>query len=566
MSDLYSNFIEQRDLRRAAQVRLPRAPAASSSPTRSTAMPEISADGMTYTMQVKPGIYFDDDPAFNGKKRELVADDYVYSIKRLFDPKLAAPLLSEVEGYIVGADEALAKARKANQSRLRRADRRPEGARPLHLADQAQPALLHLHLQLRRLPRRLRGGARGGRALRRRHRRAPGGHRRLSSSPSGSARRRWSSSPTRISARSTSTATRRPDDAEGQAILAQHEGQAPAARSAASRSRSSRRRSRAGSRSSTARWTSSSIVPEEFANHGDAQQQARAQPRAGAASAMRQVPALDLTYAFFNMEDPVVGGYTPEKVALRRAISPRLQRRATRSRIIRKNQAIAAETPVQPRASPATTRPSAPAPTSTTSPRPRRCSTCSATSTATATATARCPTARRSCCDSTPRPPRVDMQVDELWKRSMDDIGVQDHGPQGEVARPPQGGAAPASCMMWQLGGSAAAPDADTWLAVALRPNTGTRATTRASSSPSTTASTRRRASCPTRPSAPGSTRRWRKLVVAYAPWKLQRAPHPHGHVVSVGRGLPPPAGAEQRVLEVRRHRPRKEKGAVRPL
>src|SRR5205823_2985806 len=36
---------------------------------------------------------------------------------------------------------------------------------------------------------------------------------------------------------------------------------------------------------------------------------------------MEQTPALDLTFNYFNMEDPVVGGYTPEKVALRRAIS-----------------------------------------------------------------------------------------------------------------------------------------------------------------------------------------------------------------------------------------------------
>ena len=26
-------------------------------------------------------------------------------------------------------------------------------------------------------------------------------------------------------------------------------------------------------------------------------------------------------FTYFNMEDPVVGGYTPEKIALRRAIS-----------------------------------------------------------------------------------------------------------------------------------------------------------------------------------------------------------------------------------------------------
>ena len=36
---------------------------------------------------------------------------------------------------------------------------------------------------------------------------------------------------------------------------------------------------------------------------------------------MEQVPALDLTFNYFNMEDPIVGGFEPHKVALRRAIS-----------------------------------------------------------------------------------------------------------------------------------------------------------------------------------------------------------------------------------------------------
>ena len=66
-------------------------------PNTLAAMPEISADGLTYTLRVKPGIHFADDPAFGGKKRELVAEDYVYSMKRLMDPKLAAPLLAEIE-------------------------------------------------------------------------------------------------------------------------------------------------------------------------------------------------------------------------------------------------------------------------------------------------------------------------------------------------------------------------------------------------------------------------------------------------------------------------------------
>ena len=38
-------------------------------------MPEISADYKTFTFRIKPGIYFADDPAFKGQKRELTAED-----------------------------------------------------------------------------------------------------------------------------------------------------------------------------------------------------------------------------------------------------------------------------------------------------------------------------------------------------------------------------------------------------------------------------------------------------------------------------------------------------------
>ena len=84
-------------------------------PLTLAAMPEVSEDGTTYTLRVKPGIHFADDPAFNGKKRELTAEDYVYSLKRIMDPRIASPLLGELEGKIVGGDEAIARARKANR-------------------------------------------------------------------------------------------------------------------------------------------------------------------------------------------------------------------------------------------------------------------------------------------------------------------------------------------------------------------------------------------------------------------------------------------------------------------
>ena len=61
-------------------------------------LPEVSADFKTITFKVRPGLYFQDDPAFKGKKRELVAADYVYSIKRHYDPKTNSPNLYIFEG------------------------------------------------------------------------------------------------------------------------------------------------------------------------------------------------------------------------------------------------------------------------------------------------------------------------------------------------------------------------------------------------------------------------------------------------------------------------------------
>ena len=56
-----------------------------------TAMPEVSTDGLTVTIRIKPGVHFSDDPAFkDGVGREVTARDFVYSIKRHFDPDTRA--------------------------------------------------------------------------------------------------------------------------------------------------------------------------------------------------------------------------------------------------------------------------------------------------------------------------------------------------------------------------------------------------------------------------------------------------------------------------------------------
>jgi len=83
-------------------------------PLTATALPEITDNGKTYTFRIKPGIVFADDPAFKGKRRELTADDYVYEIKRVVDPANRSPNAFYVAGKIVGLDEAAAAASKPN--------------------------------------------------------------------------------------------------------------------------------------------------------------------------------------------------------------------------------------------------------------------------------------------------------------------------------------------------------------------------------------------------------------------------------------------------------------------
>jgi len=75
-------------------------------PNLAVDMPEISDDGLTYTIRIKQGVYFVDDPAFEGGiGRELVAEDIVYSLKRHFDPAQRPAGAWLWQGRIVGLDD-----------------------------------------------------------------------------------------------------------------------------------------------------------------------------------------------------------------------------------------------------------------------------------------------------------------------------------------------------------------------------------------------------------------------------------------------------------------------------
>ncbi len=81
-------------------------------PLTATAMPEVEDGGKTYIFHVKKGIYFTPDPAFKGQRRELTAQDYVYTFERLLDPAIHSPSAYLLSGRIVGLDALVARARK----------------------------------------------------------------------------------------------------------------------------------------------------------------------------------------------------------------------------------------------------------------------------------------------------------------------------------------------------------------------------------------------------------------------------------------------------------------------
>ena len=75
-------------------------------PNTAVALPEISDNYTRFVFRIRPGIFFSDDPAFKGQPRELVAADYAYSIKRYYDPITRSPTLFHFENAgLIGLTE-----------------------------------------------------------------------------------------------------------------------------------------------------------------------------------------------------------------------------------------------------------------------------------------------------------------------------------------------------------------------------------------------------------------------------------------------------------------------------
>ncbi len=75
-------------------------------PNTAVAMPDVLDNHTRFVFRIKPGIHFIDHPAFKGQPRELVAADYVYSIKRYYDPAVRSPSLFHYQGAgLLGLNE-----------------------------------------------------------------------------------------------------------------------------------------------------------------------------------------------------------------------------------------------------------------------------------------------------------------------------------------------------------------------------------------------------------------------------------------------------------------------------
>ena len=308
-----------------------------------------SADFRTWTVKLKRGIFFADDPAFKGKKRELVAADFVYAIKRFADPANNSPAASTVlDNGLLGLAGVRERALK---------DRTPfdydteiEGVRALdrytlqYKLEQPRPRFVASQLTSHEL-----FGAVAREVVE-----AYGED--ISAHPVGTGPFRlvqWRRSSLIVLEKNPAyrevfyDAEPAADDAEGQALVARFKGR---------RLPMIDRVEVSIIEESQPRWLgflSGQLdyvnVPLEFANQ--TLPGGKLAPNlAKRGMLLRRDIEAAAAYTYFNMDDPVVGGYTPERVALRRAIGLAMNVPREIS-VVRRNQAIPAQSPILPHTS-----------------------------------------------------------------------------------------------------------------------------------------------------------------------------------------------------------------------
>jgi ABC-type transport system substrate-binding protein len=74
-------------------------------PRLAAEMPTVTDQGRTWLFHLKHGAYFSPDPVFGGRLREATAQDVAYTLMRFMDPHNRSPYKFLVDGKIKGLDE-----------------------------------------------------------------------------------------------------------------------------------------------------------------------------------------------------------------------------------------------------------------------------------------------------------------------------------------------------------------------------------------------------------------------------------------------------------------------------
>ena len=315
-------------------------------PAVTQGMPEVSDDARRFVFKLRPGIYFADDAAFKGKKRELVAEDLVYTIKRHYDPRVKSGHLYRFEGAkILGLSEVRAESLK-NKTPFDY-DRPVEGLRALdrytveiRVANSDPRFLLHFADPMVGIMAREVVETYGDKIM---------------EHPVGTGA--WRLAEWRRSSRIV--LEKNANFREEQYHEQPPENAKPELIEAARRLQGRKlpmidRIEIAVIEESQPRWLSFlrkefdllDDLPAEFAPIGMPQNQIAPNLAKDGLRAVRYERA-DVAISYFNMEDPLVGGYTPEKIALRRAISLGVDL-DQEIRLPRRGQAIPAQGIVSP--------------------------------------------------------------------------------------------------------------------------------------------------------------------------------------------------------------------------
>jgi ABC-type transport system substrate-binding protein len=313
-------------------------------PSTADGMPELSGDFRTITIRIRKGIYFTDDPAFKGKRRELTAEDYVYSFKRVFDPHWNSPNYTDFATLgVLGMDGLREQARKSGHFDY---DRRVEGVRTLD----RYTLQFKLNTPSPRFLQDLADSAMG--AVAREVVEQYGD--RIMEHPVGTGPFRlgeWRRSSFIVLERNPDYrtdifhVTPDPSDPEAQRIARELDGR---------RVPLIDRVEISIIEESQPRWLSFLngeadllwIMPRDMA--GLALPNGRPAPNLLKKHIrIDRAPQIDVSHLIYNMDNPVVGGYSPEKVALRRAMNLGFDT-AEAIRTYFKLQAIPAQSPVMP--------------------------------------------------------------------------------------------------------------------------------------------------------------------------------------------------------------------------